>query len=408
MPNTYVAFVRNHARPVVFGGMLTFFSSLGQTFYVSLFVPFVLVEFNMTKSVFGTYYALATILASVFLVRFGKAMDYLPVKKFTFRTLWVLVISSIIFASAYYPWMFFIAMIGLRFGGQGLFPHICFSALSRRFSKDRGKAISLASMGFSIGEMVFPLLIGLVISMFNWRVGFMVGTGSMLIFMLPFLLKMDLSLLDPIPRPKSETEENKMRRSEERAYLRQIGKTSSFYMMILPVMSISFVTTGLFFYQYVLAEERGWSMELYSLLFSGYAVARLLFTLFGGWLTDHFTAKRIFPFYPFPMALGVLVLALVPGIFGAGFFLVMTGITMGLNGVLRTSVVAEVYGVERIGHLQSLFTFLLVLSSALAPPLYGYLLDQGISFTTLNLYTAAFLVLIAINAFRLQSVPSVP
>ncbi|GAA5221371.1 MFS transporter [Membranihabitans marinus] len=401
METNYRSFLKSHTKPVAFGGALTFYSSLGQTFYISLFVPFILREFGLSKSEFGSYYAVATILASFLLFRFGKLMDYIPVKEFASKTMLLLLVSGIIFAASYWPWMIFIAIIGLRLGGQGLFPHIAFSVLARRFDSERGKAISIASLGFSIGEMIFPLMIGLVISAFHWRAGFIVGVILMLLTLWPMLIKMDLSDLDP-QSAVSRLSKSKERSQDERKYLKTVIKESKFWMLMMPITFISFMTTGLFFYQYVLAEEKGWSMELYSFLFMGYAGARLLFTLYGGWLTDQFTARKIFPFYPLPMVIGVLVLAWVPGMLGAGIFLVMTGVTMGLNGVLRSSVVAEIYGIERIGHLQSVFTFMLVLSSAMAPPLYGYMLDLGLSFSSLNIITGFLLLIISLNACRLQ------
>lgn len=399
--SSYLPFIKKHFRPIAFGGMLTYFSSLGQTFFISIFVPFVLKEFDLSKSAFGGYYAIATILASFGLIRFGKQLDYMSVKAFAYRVVFLLALSGLIFAFSLHPLMLFVAMIGLRMGGQGLLPHICFTTFSRYFDYNRGKAISISSMGFPLGEMTFPLLIGGIIAISNWRMGYVAGVIIMLISMVLALKKMHLDFLNP---PENKGPKGKERNKSERKYIRAVAFKGKFWMIMLLIASISFVTTGLFFYQYVLANERGWPAELYSLLFAGFAISRLLFSLFGGWLTDRFSAKKVFPFYALPLVGGVIILASVPGIIGAALFLVLTGITMGLHGVLRTSVVAEVYGVERIGYLQSVSTFIVVISSALAPVIYGYCLDIGISFSTINWVVSFILIIITMNAFRLRGV----
>lgn len=398
---SYLPFLKKHFRPISFGGILTYFSSLGQTFFISVFVPFILKEFDLSKSAFGGYYAIATILASFGLVRFGKLLDYMPVKKFAYGAVSLLTVSGLIFAFSLHPIMIFLAMIGLRMGGQGLFPHICFSTFSRYFDYNRGKAISIASMGFPIGEMTFPLMIGGVISLSNWRMGFVAGVAFMLVTMILVLKNMNLGFLNP---PDYKGPGGKERSKSEWRYLRSVVFKGKFWMIMFPIASISFVTTGLFFYQYVLAEERGWPAELYSLLFAGYAVSRLFFSLFGGWLTDRFSAKRVFPFYPLPLAFGVIVLASIPGMLGAALFLILTGVSMGVHGVLRTSVVAEVFGLERIGYLQSVSTFIVVISSSLAPVVYGYCLDVGVPFSMINWVAAIILLVITSNAFRLRKV----
>jgi MFS family permease len=73
-------------------------------------------------------------------------------------------------SKAVHPAMVFVALIGLRFGGQGLMSHISLSVMSRHFLRNRGKALSISSMGYPIDEMLLPLVFGLLLSIWNWRI----------------------------------------------------------------------------------------------------------------------------------------------------------------------------------------------------------------------------------------------
>ena len=57
---SYLVLAREHPRFLAFGFTLTFFSSFGQTFFVSLFGADVRAEFRLSHGEFGSIYSLAT------------------------------------------------------------------------------------------------------------------------------------------------------------------------------------------------------------------------------------------------------------------------------------------------------------------------------------------------------------
>ena len=58
---SYYKFFLTHPRLLSFGLLLTLFSSFGQTFLISIFVPRLLVTFDLNTATFGTLYAGATL-----------------------------------------------------------------------------------------------------------------------------------------------------------------------------------------------------------------------------------------------------------------------------------------------------------------------------------------------------------
>lgn len=208
---------------------------------------------------------------------------------------------------------------------------------------------------------------------------------------------MDLESLNPSVTPNS----TQIVTHEKTNFYKKIVAEGRFWIIAPSVFVLSFVTTGLFFYQYVLAGQRGWPLELYTLFFAAYAGVRLLFSIYGGLLTDRHSAISLFPWYLIPFFFGTLAIAILPGLSAAAVFLTMTGISMGLAGVIKTAILAETYDIGNLGRVRSIFATVTVVSTATAPLIYGIVLDIS-GFDALATGSAALLGLATLNAFRIK------
>jgi len=373
----YLKFVRTHPKEAAFGLLLTLFSAFGQTFLISLYVPSILAEFEITKTTFGAIYAVATVSASLLLIRFGPGIDRKRVRPFTIMAISLLGLSAIVFGLAHGIYVLALALIGLRFAGQGLLTHISMTVMARYFTADRGKAVSISTLGYSLGEMVLPALLTFLIAWIGWRytsfatVLFIAGTMIPLLFLLP------VQRMDP-----SQAKAKEGFRKTARFFIQQL-KTLKFWILASTSIYLSFMFTGFFFYQLILAEQKGWTVEWYTLAFSGYAVSRFFFSLFTGTLIDRFTAVKIYPYHLIPLVIAYCVLAFSEGEWVAPVYLVLAGFTMGARGTIKTSVFAELYPAEKLGTIRSLFSMIMIVSTSTAPVLFGYLLDQGYGFSFL-------------------------
>jgi len=387
----YIRFIRENKGALTFGWSLTFFSSFGQTFFISLFVPSILAAFELSKSAFGAYYAAATITASLILLNYGHTVDTRPIGRLTLMTTGLLLLASLLLALAIHPAMLFVALIGLRLGGQGFLSHISLSVMSRRFVAERGKALSVTSLGYPAGEILFPLVFGTLISLAGWHYTLLV-VAVLLSGIILLYYRTDLAIYDV--DPSTET-----RSAHKWTYYGELLGTLKFWIMIAPTVAFGFTTTALFFYQYVMAEEKGWSVEWYSICFAGYAIARLFAMLSSGPLVDSFSARAMFPFFSLPCIIGLMCLAWVNNPFAPLLFLVMTGLSSGLSNVLATALIAEIYGTARIGQVRSLFSMFGIMSTAVAPLTLGIVLDHGFSFGQFALGCALLLALAMGSSF---------
>ena len=390
-------FLRGNFRTVSFGWLLTFLSGFGQTFLISLYVPEILRSFAISEGTFGAIYAGCTITASVVMLSVGHTVDHKPAKKVTAYTVIGLAFSSILLGLSQNLVLLVIAITGLRLAGQGLLTHISMTIMSKQFVADRGKALSFASLGFSVGEAVFPLLIASLIAWFDWRIA-AIASGAVLLL---YLLRLKFTRLENFDA-KLSTQGKPSVWSLLKDY-KSVVFDSRFGVMMPASFILSFSATAIFFYQYVFVENKGWSVQLYATFFTVYAVTRFLFSLFGGIWVDKFSAKKLFRYYLIPATLGLLPFAFMNSIIGALIFLVTAGITMGVSGTVKTSLIAELYGTEKMGVIRSVFTMFSVISTALGPLVVGLLMDAGVTFEHIMTGIFVLMLLIVVNSQRIRA-----
>lgn len=390
-------FLRGNFRKVSFGWLLTFLSGFGQTFLISLYVPEILKSFEISEGAFGSIYAGCTVAASFIMLTVGHTVDHKPVKKITAYTVIGLALSSILLGFSNNLIFLILAITGLRLTGQGLMTHISMTIISKQFIADRGKALSFSSLGFSMSEAVFPLMVAFLISWFDWRVA-AISSG---VFLLLYLLRLKFTRLESFDE-KLSRQEKPSTWSLLKDY-KSVVFDKKFGVMMPASFILSFSATAIFFYQYVFVENKGWSIHLYATFFTVYAITRFLFSLFGGIWVDKFTAKKLFRYYLIPMNIGLLPFAFMNSIVGALIFLVSIGITMGISGTVKTSLIAELYGTEKMGAIRSVFTMFSVISTALGPLVVGLLMDAGITFEVIMAGIFVTTLIIVLNSQRIRA-----
>lgn len=389
----YIRFFLDNKKLISFGFILTFFSSFGQTFLLSLYVPKIIDEFQLTNSYFGGLYAIATVGSSLILIYAGKLIDNTDLRKYTLWSAFLLMASCLIMAFSVNVAMIFFGLMGLRFSGQGLLSHISSTTISKFFGETRGKALSITSLGYSSGEGLFPVLVTLIIAYGGWRNSLLTNSAAVALFLIPFIW---------FALSKSSEEDSESGRAKRGNDFSRRGllKDKAFYLLALNSVVLPFLVTGLFFYQSSLAEFKNWEIEWLSFCFLGFAIGRSIFTLLSGKLIDKYSAVALLPLYLIPFLVGLILLLLVDHIYAGLFYLFLTGISVGLAGTIKTAAIAEFYGSANLGGIRSVFAMLMVLGTALSPLLFGLLLDNGFGFS--HILFGAIICVIFISLISIQ------
>lgn len=394
----YLQFVLKERRLLSFGITFTFFSSFGQTFLISLFVPFFLDNFNLSNASFGSLYSLATLTSALSLPWLGRWIDHLPLKRFSLMVAMGLMLAAFTVSISWHITILFMGLLFLRLAGQGLSGHTAQTAMAKFFNFQRGKALSIANLGYPIGEAILPLIITALIPLLTWRgawAGISLAIGILLI---PFVLKVLSGKTDEQTTPKALTEDNVQPDNYS-----LVLTDKRFYLLLPAVLLPAFWVTGLFLYQVAIADQLGWSATLIASAFIAHALARILSSLLVGPAIDHFSARQLFPYHLIPIGLGFVVAFFHPGIWSAFLYMFLLGMTLGISGNIKTALWTEMYGVESVGTIRSLFSSLMVFSTALSPFLMGWLIDNGVPITDILLSAITSVIVasgLALLAFR--------
>ncbi|HBP73358.1 MAG TPA: hypothetical protein DD665_07265, partial [Alphaproteobacteria bacterium] len=142
-------FVRVEWRFLLFGMAMAFCSSLGQTFFISLFSAEIRAELGLSHGAFGSYYALATTASAISLVWLGKLADTMRVERLALFVICCLCASAMLFSQVFSVVTLVFGLYLLRLFGQGMTSHTHTTAMARRYVAARGRALSLAQMGMT-------------------------------------------------------------------------------------------------------------------------------------------------------------------------------------------------------------------------------------------------------------------
>lgn len=372
----YLSFLQAHSQVLIFGVLLTFFSSFGQTFLISIFVPQFLEVFALDTAQFGTLYAAATLTSAASLPWFGRLLDRIPLRRFSLAAGLGLALACLTIALAPNVGVLFVALLGLRLTGQGLLSLTASISMARVFEKGRGRALSLSGLGYPLGEGLLPLGVVLLVQGVGWRLSWGMLAGVIALVLLPaisFLLRHER-------QGSSAALSVKTPAMSGRIGLLRDGR---FYALLPSTIFLPLVLTALFLYQIPLAEGYGWSVKTMATAFIGFATARMAGSLLIGPWIDRCGAQNLFPLTLVPACVGLIVLTLGSAPWTALVYLSLAGISQGINGPTMTALWAEIYGIESLGSIKGSVATIGVFATALGPVLVGGLLKVGVPFAVI-------------------------
>ncbi len=396
----YLSFALREKRILSFGLSFTFMSSFGQTFLISLFVPYFLKDFSLSNATFGSLYSVATLISAGLLPYLGKWIDDLPLRMYSQMVITGLLVASITVALSWHVAVLFVGLVLLRLSGQGLSSHTAQTAMARYFVYERGKALSISSLGYPIGEGILPLAIAGLLGIFSWRLTWGVIVLVIALFFIP-LVRYILSKSEY--KDVEHTEKDSQTTDSSWEVYRMLAKDYRIWLVTPVVLLPPFWATGLFLYQVSIAEQLGWSATLIASAFVAFAASRVVSSISIGPLIDYFSAKTLIPYYVLPFGGGLVFAYYHPGSWSAFVYMLLIGVTMGMGSNIKSALWAELYGTDIIGTVRSVFSSLMVLSTALCPFLMGWAIDQGMameSILSIAIVTIGIATLMAYSAFR--------
>jgi MFS family permease len=386
-------FVGSNKRLLNFGFIFNFFSSFGQTFFISLYVPFWVETMGISNTGFGTVYASVTVISAFLLSFSGKYIDSLPLKTYGLIVFGGLMISMVVLSQALNFYALVLGLFLVRWFGQGLMTHTSSTGIAKFFDANRGKALGFTALGHPAAQLILPLLVVPLIAMAGWRYSLLYMGAAAVALVIPSLLAIKkVTGFEPDAVDSSLFNGNR-----NPQYL----KSGRFWIIASNVFVVPFLITAVFLYQYMIGQSKGWDYSWVAFSFSFYAIFSAATLLLSGSLVDRYSGVFLFPLYLIPALLALVLLVITDSRWVFPLFYTLLGISAGMGGPIKTAMQVEIYGTANLGKIRSYFSTILVLSTALGPPLFGYFLDKGFSFNIIMGIMAVLVSVIFALSFRL-------
>jgi len=390
---TFVPFVRNNARWLSAGVVLTCASSFGQTYFISLSAGHVQDAFALSHGGWGGIYTIGTLMSAILLTYMGPLADRFRVRTLALFTIAGLSAMCLAMAAVWHWALLILIVFGLRFCGQGMMSHLALTAMGRWFRGNRGRAVAIASLGFSIGEGLLPICFVLLTSIIGWRLGWVTAACVLLFAAAPLLMY----LLQKERSPQSMTEAQHTTGLNDLHWSRgQALRHWLFWALTPGLLAPSFITTSLFFHQVHLMELKGWHMASYVATYPIYTVFAVVSNFVAGSMADRHGAARLLPFYLLPMGAAMTIMGFATNFWLGPVALVLVGITQGAGQAMIGSIWPEYFGTRNLGSIRAFVVAATVLASAIGPGITGLLIDWNISFETQCLWMGGYVALISL------------
>ncbi len=319
---------------------------------------------------------MGTLASAVTLVWLGRVVDHYAVSHVAFWVCIALSLACLAMSMVSSVWMLVLVIYALRLFGQGMMSHIAMVAMGRWYSAERGRAVSITSMGFQIGSGVLPFAMVSLLALIGWRASWVLAAALMVFVALPatYLLMRKERI------PRGQLAEKEIADHTRQWTHSEVLADPIFWIMLTGILAPSFIGTAVFFHQTHISEIKAWSRELIAGSIAIAAITTIVFSLVSGALVDRFSARALLPIFLIPLGIGNFLLGWMDAPTAIIIYMVLHGISNGISNSLFGAIWPECYGTQHLGAVRSVVMAAMVVASALGPGATGWMIDLGIGF----------------------------
>ncbi|WP_425097796.1 MFS transporter [Tropicibacter sp. S64] len=385
----FFQFLFGNFRWLSVGILLTFLSSFGQTFFISVFSGEIREAFSLSHGAWGGIYTLGTSVSAAVMLWSGALTDL-------YRTRVLSVIVLLLFACACLamalnPWAAVLPVVifALRLCGQGMMSHLAVVSMSRWFIASRGRALSISGLGVALGEAILPVSAVSLMLVLDWRILWM-GAAVVCVVAMPVIVL----LLTQERTPQSHAESDVSFGMDQRHWTRmECLRHPLFWFMVPALLGPAAFGTAFFFQQVHFATVKGFEHIDLVALFPIYTAVTFGAMLTSGWLLDKFGTPRLIPWFQVPAVAAFAFYGFSESLGTTLLGLLCMALVTGSNNTLPNAFWAEFYGTRNLGAIKATAAAVMVLGSALGPGITGALIDFGVGIELQYLGVALYFVL---------------
>ncbi len=313
-------------------------------------------------------------------------------------------------------YLVYVVMVPLGLGAVQLAGQ---TVVAHWFIKRRSRALSIITVGFSLGGAFLTPAIGWMVSNYGWRstsvvMGIVMGVVGLSVVSLvkndpeKYGYSPDGSPQSKPAEPDKQEGSAKNRASEEVDFsLRQALKTSSFWLLVLAMSLSGLATSAVSVHAIPLLTDKGFSAQaaanFVGLSFLWGVVGRVMW----GFLGDYVAKRYLLAVAVVVMGTGIVFLATSTHTFEIYLYSFLYGIGQGVVPV-QFAIRAEYFGRKAFGSIAGVMTAFTTVGGLIGPIYAGFVYDHAGSYRTALLVVAlACLVSCVLFWFARRPVPPI-
>jgi MFS family permease len=357
--------------------------SLGIRASFGVFFKSIEAEFLLSRGATSGIFSAHMLLCSIFAILGGIALDrYGPRKVFLFTGICT-GLSLILSSQVHHTWLLFITYSLILAIGTGATFAMVIATASRWFTKGRGLALGIATLGDGFGVLIIAPLAASLISTFNWREAlFLIGLAAiLLISSFSFLLKNAppeaslLSIAEKSQKNKETIENINMRIKSADYSLAEALRTKNFWFIafIYFLFSLSYhlIITHVVPHATDIGITAFEAATIMSLIGIGNIVGRLLV----GFISDRIDRKFLCIFCLLIQAIAMFWLTWSHGLWMFYIFAVVFGFAYGGISTLTAGLIGDAFGLTNIGSISGTLVIGFSVGAATGPLIGGFVFD---------------------------------
>jgi len=378
---TMPPFIRGHGGLISISFLMALFSGFGQSVFFGAYIPQIQESLGLTKTTIGSLYTMATLVSAVIIIYTGKMLDHLPLQRFVTFVLCGLAMGCFVLSNAQNTAMIFLAFLLLRQCGQGLMGLTATTTINRYMTTGRGKAMALIQLGHPANMIAFPFLAFFIARYMEWHSAWFIYGLFVLFVLLPgfwFYLRTHQETRhakwEAQEKANNENPATALGKIWTRTHVLQDWR---FYSLMALTVIPPFTGTAIFFYQGELATSLALTPLMFASSFPFFTITSAICSFLTGAVIDKHGEKSSLIVYPLCTVIGLLFLTNGHNIALVYAGMTFLGASFGIIATISAPLLARIYGTKHLGAIKSLFFSSSIVSSAIPPVLFGFLMDYG-------------------------------
>ena len=383
------------------GGLALFASGPAQSYTFSVYMESLGNALDLSRTSVSSAYGLATLAAAFLLPAMGRLVDKYGARVMTMVVGVLMGLSAMGFGSVNGLITLGIGFGLLRFFGQGSLMLCANYLVAHWFTKKRGFALSLMTVGFSLSFACYPPLARWLMIQVGWRQSWLWLGALTLILLVPTALLIrdkpeDLDLQPdgdgPDPAPAEGHGPVAGDSATEGLSLSEAVRTPVFWIVSVSQGVISMLVTGMVLHQFSILSEQGLDSGVIAGVYPMTAVAMVCSMPVMGWLLDRVPTHYMMALGQLLYVVAMVLMVNVNSVASVVVFSMVFGTAQG--GMLTNGnfVWPTYFGRKHMGSIQGVAKTIGIFGSSVGP------VPLGLAFDLFGRYQEAMLALAILPA----------